>query len=729
MAGAYVELFTKENTDPLTAMTTDSLGVFSASVEKPVGVIRIQYIGYESVLLKAPFPAPLVVAMELQAEEIESVAVQGASSARVTSSGIKFTPTQSQRTLPNLEHYLSKLPFVEAGGGGISVVGRGAAKVYINSRLVDDYAELKDLTMEEVQSVEVIPNPGSIYGADTRAVIKIRTKAKKPGLGGSLTSEVIHSELTEFWNQAMFSCNTPALSFQTSLAYDYDPSRARLSIEQRMRGSSDTSQVNYNSEERQLYRSLVSRNSLVYAPNANNSLGFFLTYYYSRWQTDVVNGLRYADRAKEVEYDQTSHSQSPSHTWKGNLFYEYSKDKIGLIVNFDFYHRISSSDLSSVSSNSAVEPDVTTRSAGKDFLCYTQALGRYRAFDFFSFQLGAEYAYTNVLQTYGLDNPHAVLKSFDITTYQHRYASYATLDFNYNIVTLSAGVRHEALAINRRDAVSQEEFKLFSRSRFYPSTSLSVAKGGFQAQLAYAMKTQYPRYSELRSGLHYSSPYLYESGNPDLLPETRHEVSLFAMYLKSTLMVGYTEIHDEIVQVSSLYSDNIMLYRPGNYGPNKYLSLSFKQGVEWCRFFESTLKANYRAQWMNVEGHSTARGDSYGVGLSNTVNINRHVQCYVNGGYRGAGEVGLFKVPQAWNVDLAVNLSFFSDCLSVYFECSDVFSSLHGKRTYSSESIDMLYDRDRQTRTFLLYVSYRFSSPISSKKYKGNTTNSEMQRL
>lgn len=159
LAGAYVELFADGRSAPLEVMTSDSVGAFRATSNLPVGLISVQYIGYKRAILEAPFPDSLVVRMELESAEIESVAVRGDGPTKVTSSGIKFTPTQSQRKLPNLARYLSKLPFVEAAGGGISVVGRGAARVYINNRLVDDYTELRDLTMEEVQSVEVIPNP------------------------------------------------------------------------------------------------------------------------------------------------------------------------------------------------------------------------------------------------------------------------------------------------------------------------------------------------------------------------------------------------------------------------------------------------------------------------------------------------------------------------------------------------------------------------------------------
>ena len=120
-----------------------------------------------------------------------------------------------------------------------------------------------------------------------------------------------------------------------------------------------------------------------------------------------------------------------------------------------------------------------------------------------------------------------------------------------------------------------------------------MTKGAFQSQLSYSLKTEYPTYNQLRAGLSYSSPYLYESGNPDLCPETRHELSFLGKFLNSSLMLNYTAIRDEIIQVPTLYSDNIMLYRPENTGTNK---ISFivgwaanKLGRYYRKFIKSEL--------------------------------------------------------------------------------------------------------------------------------------------
>lgn len=729
LSGAYIEMFmSSETSEPVATVISDSLGEFHLSAEKNIELVRVQYIGYEKVQVKAPFSCPLIIKMEAIPLELEEITVTGKIPTKITNNGIKFSPTRMQRKLPNISHYLSQLPFLEKSGDNFVVVGKGIAVFYIDNRRIEDLKELKELKMDDLQSVEIIPNPGVIYDSDIKAVIKIKTKGKKSGIGVELTSGVIHSELTESWNRGSFSYNTPTLSLQTSFVYDYDPTRAHLEIEQLMK-KEHTSSVRYNSKEEQLYRNLQFRNSLVYAPDKNNSLGFSVSYGHSNWNTDVVNGLRYIDNISNIEFEQNSHSTSPNHKWTGNIFYHYSKNKIEFLFNTDIYRGVGSRNMVSNSSNHTAESDIGTRSEDSNFLCYFQALGTYNISEAINFQIGANYAHTSVLQAYKIDHTHTVLKPFDIKTYQHRYAGYASLNYTLPLFAFSFGLRHEALSINREDDVRKGRHRLFSISKLYPSASISMTKKSFQTQLSYSLKTEYPTYNQLRASMNYSSPYLYESGNPDLYPETRHELSFLGKYLKSSIMLNYKEILDEIIQIPTLYSDNIMLYRPENSGTNRYFSLSIGQRINWGDFMESSLRMDYRSQWLNVAGFTKERGDGYMIRANNTININKNIQCFVNGAYRSSSESGLFKIPQSWNIDLALNLSFLSDRLNIYFECSDVFSTLHGKRGYYGSNISMDYSRNYQTRTFTIYVSYNLSNIITGKRYKGNTTNSEIQRL
>ena len=82
----------------------------------------------------------------------------------------------------------AQLPRVITNEGNLEVLGRGTPQIYINGRKMVDKSELDRLSSKEIQNVEVVFNPGAKYGAETKAVILIKTiKKQGDGLSGSVS--------------------------------------------------------------------------------------------------------------------------------------------------------------------------------------------------------------------------------------------------------------------------------------------------------------------------------------------------------------------------------------------------------------------------------------------------------------------------------------------------------------------------------------------------------------
>ena len=76
-----------------------------------------------------------------------------------------------------LSDALSKIPSLEAErDGGVKVMGRGEAEIYINGRRVQDVSELSRLRSDQILHVDVVQNPGARYAASTKAVVRITLK-------------------------------------------------------------------------------------------------------------------------------------------------------------------------------------------------------------------------------------------------------------------------------------------------------------------------------------------------------------------------------------------------------------------------------------------------------------------------------------------------------------------------------------------------------------------------
>ena len=83
---------------------------------------------------------------------------------------------------------LARTPGLIKGPNGLEVIGKGSPLVYINGRRMNDPSELDRLQSNEIQSEEVITNPGAQYDASVRCVVRIRTiRRQGDGFGFNLT--------------------------------------------------------------------------------------------------------------------------------------------------------------------------------------------------------------------------------------------------------------------------------------------------------------------------------------------------------------------------------------------------------------------------------------------------------------------------------------------------------------------------------------------------------------
>ena len=56
-------------------------------------------------------------------------------------------------------------------------MGRGQAVFFVDNRRIYDLSELDRLSSVDIESIEVIANPGSEYDASVKAVVRIATNA------------------------------------------------------------------------------------------------------------------------------------------------------------------------------------------------------------------------------------------------------------------------------------------------------------------------------------------------------------------------------------------------------------------------------------------------------------------------------------------------------------------------------------------------------------------------
>ena len=118
---------------------------------------------------------------------------------------------------------LSKAPRVQIQNNEISIAGRGNAAILINDRLVHMSGEelsqyLKSIPSNDIQKIEVIPNPPAKYDAQGAALINIVLKKnKKQGYNGSVFGSFTQAQYQGGSIGATFNYTKKKISLNTSI--------------------------------------------------------------------------------------------------------------------------------------------------------------------------------------------------------------------------------------------------------------------------------------------------------------------------------------------------------------------------------------------------------------------------------------------------------------------------------------------------------------------------------
>ena len=164
---------------------TDMDGVFKIVTDVNKGLFKVTSVGYQTLYINAG--EGLTIQMKEDTQLLSEVVVKGqlpkthvkGDAMRTTVAG---TILEKAGTISDA---LSKIPSLEAErDGGVKVLGRGDAEVYINGHKVQDMKELSRLRSDQIQHVDVVQNPGARYAASVKAVVRITLK-KAQGEGFS----------------------------------------------------------------------------------------------------------------------------------------------------------------------------------------------------------------------------------------------------------------------------------------------------------------------------------------------------------------------------------------------------------------------------------------------------------------------------------------------------------------------------------------------------------------
>ena len=740
LAYANVAVLSKVDSTVVCGAVTEEDGTFNIVTRESDGIMMIAMLGYQTVYL-APVDGMVVTLLD-DATMLEGAAVQAIMpKTKLTGEGLQTNVRGSVlENIGDANDVLARTPGLIKGQNGLEVIGKGAPLVYINGHKVTDSGELQRLQSNEIQSIEVITNPGAQYDATVRAVVRIKTiKRQGDGFGFKYAATDAQSLQRAHFNDPTTNLNvnyrTGGLDFFAGVEYNKKHYLQISDAEKESTGAPvflDQAGIDGTG----VTQNIGGNAGVNWQMSDNHFLGGKVTWGRQlsvESQTTITDKVSrdgvLVDDITTVTDDFTG--DVIPYNYGTNVYYNGTfGGKFNVDFNADYFTNANSTlSISNETSKMSEDAKVSTNSNNRNRMYATKLVLSYPIW-MGQFQFGTEETFSRRSDIYTLTGIPAPASSARVK--ENNIAGFASYGFYLpQVGQVSAGVRYERVGYNYHDELAPENDIDRSYGNWFPTLSYANAFGPVQVLLNYSAKTRRPDYSMLSSAIRYNSRYLWQSGNAALQPNIMHDLSLTSVWEFVTAGLEYNRTDNAMVTWSIPYNDEgVLLVMPRN------LDEPFRSMTAYVNLTPTfgPLSLNYtlavQPQWLTINAPDSHQPSGYRTTsfngkplyiaeLFNTLRLDGGWQFELGGTVysRGYSE-NIYLTNVYFNLTAAVQKALLKDgSLVLRLEGSDLTRTAH-----NDISTDFGYYKVWQTNLYdtqRVKFSVRYNFNTAKSKYRG----------
>ena len=705
-------------------------GKFELALHEKAKLINFSYMGYTSVIKDITNDDLGVIQLFPDTELLGEVVVksylpktQAKGDAMVTR--VSGTVLEKAGTAENL---LDKIPNVTAQDGAVTVFGRGTPEIYINGRKVRNQQELDQLSSDNIKSVEVVSNPGARYDASVKAVIRIFTK-KVEGEGFGFDNRTVVRNIDEYgwsaYDQLNLNYRKNGLDLSAMvLAGSYHNGNDQTFVidthlDKQWRQNLDL--TNQKAESKNLETTLT----LNYQFNENHSIG--ARYNYERvpeyhWITNQFAKTYCGDLLYEDLHSVNTMVEPETHH-RSNFYYNGKVKNWSIDFNADgLWSETRNTGMANEDIREGVNHEadrsVTTIDTKRNELYATKfVLSHPLAKGTLSF--GAEYSHNKRNTTYL--NPEGIITDDNAMIKEGATSAFVEYAKAFNKLQVQAGLRYEHVGFDYYDAGKFVAEQSKDYNHLFPSITFNFPIKDVQIQLGYASDINRPSYYHLRSNITYVNRYMYDKGNPFLIPSITNNVTLGASYKWMNLYVGYSHVKDDITNQTIAYSEDeptIALLTMQNTPAYDKLVAAFNVSPT-IGCWTPQLGLAIQKQWYEGEtpwGKTKFNKPIGSFTFRNNFMLPKGFILGLNGSWTTKGyQNNIYLADDMIDVNASLYKSFLKDKLTLQLQAYNIFNPKQVATVYSG--IRVLQNTQVMHRHISLTVRYKFNT--SRSKYKG----------
>ena len=704
-------------------------GKFELALHEKAKLINFSYVGYTTVVQEISKNELGTIQLFPDAQLLGEVVVK-AYLPKTQAKGDAMVTTVSGTVLEKAgtaENLLDKIPNVTAQDGAVTVFGRGTPEIYINGRKIRNQQELEQLSSDNIKSVEVVSNPGARYDASVKAVIRIFTK-KVEGEGFGFNNRALIRHRDEYgWSAYdQLNLNYRKNGFDLSamlLAGDYRNGNDQTFVidthlDKQWRQNLDL--TDQKSESKNIETTLT----LNYQFDKNHSIG--ARYNYERVPEYLWIANQFAQTYCEELLYEDLHSvitmNEPETHHRSNFYYNGRVKKWSIDFNADgLWSETKNTQVAQEDVMEGVNEEdrsVTTIDTKRNEL-YAAKLVLSHPLAKGNLSFGAEYSHNKRNTTYL--NPEGIIADDNAMIKEGATSAFVEYAKAFNKLQMQAGLRYEHVGFDYYDAGKFVDEQSKDYSNLFPSITFSFPIKDVQVQLGYASDINRPSYHQLRSSTFYVNRYMYDKGNPFLMPSITHNVTLAGSYKWMNMYVGYSHVKDDITNQTIAYSDDdptIGLLTLQNTQAYDNLVAVFNINPT-IGFWTPQLSLAIQKQWYEGEtpwGKTKFNKPIGSVTFRNNFKLPKGFLLDVNGSYTSKGyQKNIYLADDMIDMNASLSKSFLKDKLTLQLQAYNILNPKQVATVYSG--IRVLQNTQVMHRQVSLTVRYKFNTARS--KYKG----------
>ncbi len=589
VAYANIALLSAQDSALITGGVSNESGYFAIPCEQHPVLARISYIGYKTIYKICRKPEVGTIRLQVDNISLKTVKVTG-NAIQNTSSGYKVNIKALQYAKDRmLTDVLPFLPGISIDDDKITILGNSMTAYYIDGNRMTDPAVLKSLPSDRIESIEV----DYMAGADESSsavggIIRITTRREiNGGFSGDIKGAITLQPKNGISDKTIsntLSASIGKLYLFNSISWEHN---TPVVHEEETYRANNNDESSYTTDRNGKWKRSYLNEYLGLSYEISNTQQLKGSVWYSYADQDISDNAM-TQQGREMH---TSMRENPvrRHTIQGVADYVW-KPKPGqqfdLMIDYLYRnqhdHQHTVIDCLQPTNTSQVQRTGMLRVQPK----WQQPLSK-------SLMLAA-----------GLDYQHThydndLNQQTKMTS--HAPAAFARLQGRSNAIQYEVGLRvqHTNMQVDVADVKNEHnDFGI------YPTVNLMWmmnAKRQHMLNLMYKYSMEDLPYSVISTYRYYSSPYSYETGNPELKSPKGHQLMLMAkLWGKWTLMGGLMRANDEIyfVREQSPESSSVTQTKPYNCAYVEGVML----GMEYLLQVGNVWTSKPRIQLIKVSG-------------------------------------------------------------------------------------------------------------------------------